>query len=241
MRTALAERLGEEKDFRWRGAEVSRTENLSDAVFGFAITLLVVSLEVPRSFAELEGLLREFVPFGVCVAIMGIIWHAHYTFFRRYGLNDGATMFINTVLLFVVVFYLFPLKFLTTMLYNLILQSPGMEMKISPAQGASLLVIYSAGYAAVFATLACFYVQAWRRRAALELTAIETLMTLQSVAMLIVHVLCALLAIGCVAITGSGLSGGVYFLIGPLSAAVGITFGRRIKRAKEAAPAAATA
>jgi uncharacterized membrane protein len=239
MRGAIAGRIGQEKDFRWRGAEVSRTENLSDAVFGFAITLLVVSLEVPRSFAQLEGLLREFVPFGACVAIMGIIWYAHYTFFRRYGLNDGAIMFLNTVLLFVVVFYLYPLKFLTTMLYDLVLPSPGMQLEISPAQGASLLVIYSAGYAAVFATLACFYLQAWRRRAALELSAVEVLMTKQSVAMLLVHVLCALLTMGCVAITGSGLSGGVYFLIGPLSFAVGVGFGRRIKTARTIVPAGA--
>lgn len=34
--------------FRWRGREISRIEGLSDAVFGFAITLLVVSLEVPK-------------------------------------------------------------------------------------------------------------------------------------------------------------------------------------------------
>lgn len=36
--------IGAERDFRWRGAAISRVEGLSDAVFAFAVTLLVVSL-----------------------------------------------------------------------------------------------------------------------------------------------------------------------------------------------------
>jgi uncharacterized membrane protein len=36
-----------------RGREMSRIEGLSDAVFRFEITLLVVSLEVPNTFDEL--------------------------------------------------------------------------------------------------------------------------------------------------------------------------------------------
>ena len=42
--------------FRWRGGAVSRIENLSDVVFAFALTLIVVSLEVPRNVGELHEL-----------------------------------------------------------------------------------------------------------------------------------------------------------------------------------------
>jgi hypothetical protein len=38
--------IGHSTDFRWRGHEITRIEGLSDAVFAFAVTLLVVSLEV---------------------------------------------------------------------------------------------------------------------------------------------------------------------------------------------------
>ncbi len=34
--------------FRMRGREINRIEAVSDVVFGFALTLLVVSLQVPR-------------------------------------------------------------------------------------------------------------------------------------------------------------------------------------------------
>ncbi len=40
--------------FRLRGTAMSRVDGFSDVVFGFAITLLVVSLEVPKTYAELH-------------------------------------------------------------------------------------------------------------------------------------------------------------------------------------------
>src|SRR6476469_2940439 len=99
--------VGRGGDFRWRGHEIARIEGLSDAVFAFAVTLLVVSLEVPKTFNELSSLMRGFVPFAICVAMLMQVWHQQFVFFRRYNLQDTVSLVLNCVLLFFVLFYVY--------------------------------------------------------------------------------------------------------------------------------------
>jgi hypothetical protein len=49
--------------FRWRGREITRLEAFCDVVFGFALTLLVVSLEVPRNYHEMMLAMRRIPAF----------------------------------------------------------------------------------------------------------------------------------------------------------------------------------
>src|ERR1051325_7541003 len=117
LREAAHEKhFGWEEDFRCRAGEITRLEGFSDAVFAFAVTLLVVSLEVPHTFEELLDAMRGFAAFGISFAILFQVWFHHYRYFRRYGLQDTATVILNGALLFVVLFYVYPLKFLFTML-----------------------------------------------------------------------------------------------------------------------------
>jgi uncharacterized membrane protein len=79
-------------------------------VFAFAVTLLIVSLEVPKSFEELIVTMRGFVAFGICFFLLMLIWHEQNIFFRRYGLHDTITITLNAILIFLVLFYVYPLK-----------------------------------------------------------------------------------------------------------------------------------
>ncbi len=63
-------KIGAREGFRWRGEDVSRIEGLSDAVFALAVTLLIVSTEVPKTYNDLILKLRDFVPFAACLRIL---------------------------------------------------------------------------------------------------------------------------------------------------------------------------
>ena len=87
----IEKRIGSSTSFRWRSEEISRIEGLSDAVFGFAITLLVVSLEVPKTFRELASTMSGFGAFAISFALLFLVWYNQHKFFRRYGLQDTTT------------------------------------------------------------------------------------------------------------------------------------------------------
>ncbi len=52
-------------------AEPFRIEALSDAVFALSVSLLIMSLEVPKTFEELKATIVQFPPF---VATVGILY-----------------------------------------------------------------------------------------------------------------------------------------------------------------------
>src|SRR3954463_9637897 len=150
-----------EAGFRWRGGEIARIEGLSDAVFAFAVTLLVVSLEVPKTFNELSELMRGFLPFAISFTFLLQIWHEQYRFFRRYNLQDFTSIVLNCILLFIVLFYAYPLKFLWTFLIaswttghtpDVHFASGAVEKMIEAHQLPQLMAIFSGGYLAVACT-----------------------------------------------------------------------------------------
>src|SRR5262250_2677378 len=91
--------------FRHNRREVSRVEGFSDAVFAFAVTLLVVSLEVPKTFHDMTLTMKGFPAFAVSFALLFQIWWRHYRFFRIYDLEDSYVIALTGMLLFVVLLF----------------------------------------------------------------------------------------------------------------------------------------
>lgn len=205
--------------FRLRGREVSRVEAFSDVVFGFALTLIVVSLEVPTKYEDLIATLRGFPAFAICFAMLTWIWHVHHTFFRRYALTDEITIALNTALLFLVLFYIYPLKFMFAIVTGQIRSS---------GNAATLFLIYGLGFAGIFALYLAMYTHAWRRREELELNAFERHDTRTAMWMYGAYIVVGLLStiVGLIVSTERlYLAGWTYFLLGPISAAIGYTRG----------------
>ena len=159
----------------FRNREVSRLEGFSDAVFGFALTLLVVSLETPKTFADLKAQMAGFIPFALMFAMVCWIWYEHNLFFRRYGLQDALTVFFNAILLFVVLFYVYPLRFLTTALVGGQIMGDDTAPKITQADGWLLMLLYSIGVLLIFSTFLLLHWRAWSQRGAIGLTEVEVL------------------------------------------------------------------
>ena len=165
-------------EFRHRAHEVSRLEAFSDVIFGFCISLLVVSLEAPKTYHEMLEVLRGFVPFAICFFLFIDIWFEHHHFFRRYALQDATVVALNTVLLFVILFYVYPLKFVFTMFAEGL---AGHRESLPADAYRTLFTVYGAGFAVVFFLLGGMYRHAYKLRAALELNAVEEVDTLESV------------------------------------------------------------
>jgi len=128
----------------------TRLESFSDAVFAFAATLLVVSLEIPESFDGLRQNMISFLGFGISFFVLVMLWKTHYNFFRRHTVLDNWVIAMNMILLFVILFYVYPMKFLVNL-------TTRQSHIVSPDQLSSIFIWYGVGFSLIFLMISLMY------------------------------------------------------------------------------------
>lgn len=150
--------------------DVSRLKNFSDAVFALSATLLVVTLEVPDSYQALTNAVAGFPAFALSFAAIISLWHNHREFFAHYPLDDNRTVVLNSVLLFIVLLYVYPLKLLTQLIAERFFGAEAniiTEMSLNEIQG--LYFIFGMAALGVFTVFALLHAHVWHSRVELGL------------------------------------------------------------------------
>jgi hypothetical protein len=150
--------------------DTSRIQGFSDGVFALAATLLVVTLEVPRTYDELIHVLGGFPAFALAFMALLSLWSNHRQFFDSYPVADGWVVGLNGVLLFTVLLYVYPLKLLAEVAAESFFGvPPHVTEAMGPAEIRGLYLIFGAAVVVVLGLMLLLHLRAWRARAALGL------------------------------------------------------------------------
>lgn len=160
----------------YRGAIASRLENLTDAVFGIAITLLIFNLSNPNSFRDLLTFTKTLPAFLLSISFIIMVWYEHLRFSEVYSLNDLQLTVLNTVFITLVIFYVYPLRFMTLFLTNFFFRTD-ISVSIQGQQVPYLMIYYGFVAFALYFVLYLFYRRAYKLKEDLELNEFENFFT----------------------------------------------------------------
>lgn len=166
--------------FLRRGRERTRLETFIDAAFAFALTMLVISIDsIPENIPQLVTALKNAPAFGTSFALIMVYWRAHQIWSERYGLEDLPSILLSSLLIFVIMVYVYPLKILFgTMFHEL--SGGWLDSRFtmdSYDDFRNLLIIYGTGFCVLNLSVAALYWHAWRMRSRLNLSELEKHLT----------------------------------------------------------------
>jgi len=172
--------LDHDPDFRWRGTNVTRIENLSDIIFAIALGMLISGVDAPRTLSDLREFIVNIVPTLLGFFVLLGLWNAHYTFFRRYGVADKTIIALNAALIFVVLFMAYPLRFAFESLFGFVITlftqdySRSVNLGVMSYKNAAEIIAYfSLFFSAAFAILALMQRHVVKKAQLLNLNAHE--------------------------------------------------------------------
>lgn len=207
---------------KYRGKKGSRMNSLTDTDFGLAITLLIFNMSNPNSFKDLMTFTTTLPGFLIGITILMLIWKDHKDFSEIYALKDSTLTTLNVLFLALVIFYVYPLRFLTLLLTKFIFDS-SINISILESELPFLMIYYGACAFSIYFVLFLFYKRAFKLKMELVLNPYEMFYTkrqMQKMKILFAVPLisiCAILAIQNFSIGWAlGVGGFIYWLYIPL-------------------------
>jgi hypothetical protein len=170
--------------FRLRGIAMTRLETFIDAAFAFAITMLVIATQqIPDDVETLLAAFKNVPAFVASIIVLGIFWRGHWLWSRRYGLEDGISIFISWAMIVTILIYIYPLKAIFSSMWFLLSEGQVGHPLGSHSEGEvrAVFALFALGFAAIALEMVLLNLRAWRLREPLRLDARERSMTLQEV------------------------------------------------------------
>ena len=135
----------------------SRIEALSDAIFGLALTFLVVKMEIPKNYAEFESMSHGFIGFFITFLMLFIVWNNQARLLSSIEQIDTSLKALLACFLFTILFFVFPLKYMFTLALETFFPFYHSEIKmeetLSVSQISQLIHIFSSTLMAIFGLL----------------------------------------------------------------------------------------
>jgi hypothetical protein len=173
--TALADAL------RVRRHQPTRLESFVDASFAFAVTLLAISIgHLPTSVSEMLHALRGIPAFALSFLLIARVWLAHRAWSRHYDIEDTFSIQLSLVLVFLVLVFVYPLRFIFGLLFawlshNYLTDQPIEVNSIHEYRMA--FEVYGIGFAAIAGVFVLLYRHAAHAAERIGLDAAERIVT----------------------------------------------------------------
>jgi uncharacterized membrane protein len=176
MRNEILKNRQHDPRIQYRGVSASRLDNLTDGVFGIAITLVIFNLSNPNSFEDLLIFTKTLPAFLISISFIVLIWNEHVEFSKIYTLNDSKLTVLNTIFIALVIFYVYPLRFLTLFLTNYLFNT-NIKVSIQGMQVPYLMIYYGLIVFALYFVIYLFYLRVSKLKEELNLNEFEVFYT----------------------------------------------------------------
>lgn len=159
MREQFIKNQIKETDLGFHGSQNSRLNNLTDAVFGIALALLIFNVTDANSFSDLLVFAKSFPAILLSIILLYLVWKEHVAFSNLFGIQGFALQFLNLIFIALVIFYVYPLRFMTKLLTSMFFHLE-IEMSIKPSEIPDLMIFYGSIALALYFTLYLAYKKA---------------------------------------------------------------------------------